>query len=208
LFNEYVEYSKNFDKRYCVDISQVALREAEKKIGRHGVYLKGSLLNVPLDDNFFDSAISVLAIFNIHKDEQEKAVRRMLQVTKPGAPAIIVYCNPETFPSRLARWLIERERNKRRRALAKARKPKKVREQGSLYYYRHPLNWWSRFNDVADVKILPWITLDPTVQKAIVPDNRFGSALLNMLFRLEDRYPHFFGRNATYSMIVLRKRTT
>jgi ubiquinone/menaquinone biosynthesis C-methylase UbiE len=206
LFKEYVEYSRNFDKRYCVDLSAIALREAQKKLGERGLYLQGSILDIPLQNDFFDSAISVLTIFNIHKDEQETAVRRMLQVTKPDAPVIIVYCSEETFPSWLAGWLTGRHRRLRRIAAKQATKPGKVKRERDLYYYRHPVSWWRRFEDVADVEILPWATLDPTVQKTFVPDNKLGSWMLDILFKLEDRFPHFLGRNSTYPMIILRKK--
>jgi ubiquinone/menaquinone biosynthesis C-methylase UbiE len=206
LFKEYVDYSRSFEKRYCVDLSAVALKEAEKKLGEQGVYLQGSVLDIPLQDDFFDSAISVIAIFNIHKDEQENAVRRMLRATKPGAPVIIVYCNEETFPSRLAGWLTGRQRRLRRRESRQATKPGKVKKERDLYYYRHPVSWWERFEDVADIQILPWATLDPAIQKTFIPDNKLGGMLLDVLFKLEDRYPSFLGRNATYSLIILRKR--
>ena len=45
-YKEYLEYSKNFEKRYCVDLSSKALDEARKKIGDHGVYLHGSFFDI------------------------------------------------------------------------------------------------------------------------------------------------------------------
>ena len=43
-YEDYLEYSKNFNKRYCVDLSSSALEDAKKKIGDHGVFLNGSFL--------------------------------------------------------------------------------------------------------------------------------------------------------------------
>ena len=39
---EYLEYSKNFNKRYCVDLSHEALEQAKRKIGEHGVFFNKS----------------------------------------------------------------------------------------------------------------------------------------------------------------------
>ena len=41
-YKEYLEYSRNFEKRYCVDLSKAALEQAREKIGDHGVFLHGS----------------------------------------------------------------------------------------------------------------------------------------------------------------------
>ena len=93
-FPEYVEYSKNFKKRYCVDLSTDALEMAKMKIGDHGEFLHGSFFDIPMEENFFDCSISLHTIYHIDKDRQEEAVRKLLYVTKPGKPIIIVYSNP------------------------------------------------------------------------------------------------------------------
>jgi len=52
-YKEYLEYSKNFRKRYCIDLSSTALEIARKKIGDHGVFLHSSFFDIPLEENFF-----------------------------------------------------------------------------------------------------------------------------------------------------------
>ena len=101
-YKEYLEYSKNFKKRYCVDLSLGALKKAKKKIGDHGVFLHGSFFNIPMEETFFDCAVSLHTIYHIDKDKQEEAVRKLIYVTKPGKPVIIVYSNPNTFVSFLS----------------------------------------------------------------------------------------------------------
>ena len=56
-YKEYLTYSKNYNKRYCVDLSKEALEYAEKKIGEHGVFLHGSFFDISLEENFFDCVI-------------------------------------------------------------------------------------------------------------------------------------------------------
>src|SRR5689334_23175198 len=56
-YDEYLEYSRNFSKRYCVDLSLQALEGAKRKIGDHGVFLHGSFFDLSLEDNFFDCSI-------------------------------------------------------------------------------------------------------------------------------------------------------
>jgi len=51
-YQEYLEYSKHFKKRYCVDLSESALKDAKNKIGDHGVFLRGSFFDIQLKENF------------------------------------------------------------------------------------------------------------------------------------------------------------
>ena len=47
-----------------------------------------------MDENYFDCSVSLHTIYHIDKDIQENAVRKLLYVTKPGQPVIIIYSNP------------------------------------------------------------------------------------------------------------------
>ena len=101
-YREYLEYSRNFKKRYCVDLSAEALKLAERRIGSQGTYLHGDFLEIDgLREDFFDCCISLHTIYHIHRDRQEAAVRKLLRVTKPGHPVIIVYRNPDAHIPRL-----------------------------------------------------------------------------------------------------------
>jgi ubiquinone/menaquinone biosynthesis C-methylase UbiE len=208
LFKEYVEYSRNFRKRYCIDLSSVALEEAKKKIGDHGVFLHGSLFDVPLEPDFFDCTLSILTIFNIHKDKQEDAVRKLIEVTKPGRPIIIVYRNPKSAAFSVRKGLRRRYRalgKTCKRFLKRREKPARGEEQ-SLYYDQHPIAWWDRFSDAADIQIMTWAYLSPYMQKALIPDNALGRKLLEMIFWAEERFPHRLGKRCAYPIIILTKK--
>jgi SAM-dependent methyltransferase len=196
-YKEYLEFSKNFQKRYCVDLSSGALEKAKNKIGDHGVFLHGSFFDIPIEKNFFDCAVSLHTIYHMDKDKQEEAVRKLLYVTKPGKPVIIVYSNPNTFVSSL------------RSALSILKNPeekKKEEEAASLYFHPHPIEWWNRFQDSGRVEIFPWRSFSVEVQKKLIPNNKIGKKLFDILFDLEDRFPDFFVKNFRYPMIVLTKR--
>jgi ubiquinone/menaquinone biosynthesis C-methylase UbiE len=202
-YREYLEYSRNFRKRYCVDLSSTALESAKNKIGDHGEFLHGSFFDIPLDENFFDCSISLHTIYHIDKDRQEEAVRKLIRVTKPGKPVIIVYSNPNSIISSLASLF--RVPGGVKRFLKKRVKTTKKEESSGLYFHAHPLEWWDRFNDMAGVKILPWRSFGSDVQKKLIPDNRIGEIIFQVLFDLEERYPNFFARHFQYPMIVLTK---
>ncbi len=200
-FPEYLAYSANFKKRYCVDLSTRALDDAKAKIGDHGVFLPGSIIDMPLEDNFFDCTISLKALFNIDKDRQEEVVRKLIRVTKPGKPIIISYANPRPiYPHRLFR-----RKSKLRSA---AKDPTGIRPGAPLgsHYRVFPTDWWGRFNDVATVNILPWHSFPAEVQKILIPNNKLGGKLFDLLFYLEDRFPEFFVKCFHGLLVVLIKR--
>ena len=193
-YPEYLDYSKGFKKRYCVDLSSKALEGAQQRIGEHGVFLHGSFLEIDLEENFSDCAVSLHTIYHMDKDCQEDAVRRLLFVTKPNKPVIIVYSNPDNIISRLLFFL--------RKMVGK----RETSEDKDLYFHQHSNHWWSRFEDEAQVKILPWRSLSTRVQKKLIPNNIIGRGILSILFFFEDRFPNFFVKHFSYSMIIMIKR--
>jgi SAM-dependent methyltransferase len=200
-YKEYFEYSKNFKKRYCVDLSSAALEMAKRKLGDHGVFLHGSFFNIPLEENFFDCSVSLHTIYHIDKDKQEEAVRKLLYVIKPEKPVIIVYNNPnalKSLPFRALRRVIN--------ILKKPGKKRKQEEDLSLYFHAHPIEWWNRFSDIASVKVLLWRSFDSDDQKRFIPNNIIGRKMFDVLFKLEERFPDFFVKHFQYPMIILTKR--
>jgi len=206
-YKEYLEYSKNFKKRYCVDLSLSALEKAKKKIGDHGVYLHGSFFDIPLEEDFFDCAVSLHTIYHIDKDKQEEAVRKLVKVTKQGMPVIIVYINPNSLISSLSSSLPFRVLNRARNLLKKTEKATEDETEVSLYFHPHPIEWWNRFSDVAQVQVLPWRSFSSNIQKILIPNNKLGGILFNLLFNLEERFPDFFVKRFQYPMIILTKRS-
>ena len=199
-YKEYLEYSKNYKNRYCVDLSSAALDSAEDKIGDHGVFLKGSFFDSPFEDNFFDCSISLHTIYHIHMSRQEEAVRKLLKVTKPGKPVIIVYSNPDTI-TRLPSLLV----NKIRSISQKNASSPSREEKTEIYFHSFALPWWDRFSDIATIKVEPWRSFTAATQKTLFPDNKLGSKHFDLLYCLEERFPQFFSKHFTYPMIILTK---
>lgn len=203
-YKEYLEYSRNYKKRYCVDLSSKALDDAKKKIGDRGVFLCGSFFDIALEEDFFDCTISLHTIYHIDKDKQEEVVRKLLAVTKPGKPIIIVYNNPHT----LARYFKLPFHFLRRIGKALMKTKKDNEKEAGLYFFAHPIRWWDRFRDVADIQIMPWRSFSSSHQKALIPNSRFGKKIFDILFNIEEQFPIFFVKHFEYPMIILKKRLT
>jgi ubiquinone/menaquinone biosynthesis C-methylase UbiE len=198
-YPEYLEFSKSFRKRYCVDLSEKALNGAREKIGTHGEYFHGNFLDMDFENNFFDCAISLHTIYHIDKDLQETAVRKLLAVTRVGAPVIIVYSNPDTLIKRLG-W----PKRGLKRIFGSNRKSADSSDQ-ELYFFTHPLSWWDRFDQVAEKQFFPWRSLASHHQKKLIPNNRLGRKVLVFLYYLENLFPKFFVKHFQYPMIILKK---
>jgi ubiquinone/menaquinone biosynthesis C-methylase UbiE len=200
-YPEYLSYSKNFEKRYCVDLSKDALSLAEKKIGDHGIYLNGSFFDIPLSDNYFDCSISLHTIYHMDKDKQSTAVNKLLDVTKPGKPVIIVYSNPNTLLGKLSKY-----RNRMKNISNSDESFYSVTQEQEIYFYLHNLEWWNQFRNRSSVKIYPWRSFLTETQNKYFPDNSLGKILFKVLYRLEDFFPNFFARNFQYIIVVLTKK--
>lgn len=210
-YPEYLKYSEGYRKRYCVDLSAAALAKAKERIGDHGEFLCGSILDLPIEEASFDCVISLHTIYHIDKELQEEVVRKLIRSVKPGHPVIVVYSNPDAFLVKAHEWWRgRRSRRARAGAIPDSRDGAAVvgegREEPVIYFFSHPLSWWNRFSDACEIKVLPWRSFAATAQKALIPDNALGKALFGILFRLEDRFPGVFARNFQYPLIVLTRR--
>lgn len=201
-YKEYLEYSKNYQKRYCVDLSSKALADAKRKIGDHGEFLCGSFFDLNLEDNFFDCAISLHTIYHMDGNKQEEAVRKLITVTKPGKPIIIVYRNPNT----LIDYFVSPLRTLKKTWTILKNKLTNRKNEVEIYAFAHPLIWWDRFSNLADIEILPWRSFFSPHQKILIPNNKFGKKILDILFKMEEKFPNFFVKHFQYPMIILKKK--
>ena len=200
-YSDYLLYSRGFRRRICIDLSFNALKAARMKIGNHGIYINANFLDIPLKKNYFDCAISLHALYHFPKDRQEEAVRKLIYVTKPCMPIIIVYSNPNTILSNIKPYIYNEKFIKMNNII-------QTRQRNSLseiYFYRFPVEWWKRFNSYADVKIYPWRSFKSVDQKILIPDNRLGKLMLSSLFVLEELFPSSFVKHFQYPLIVLTK---
>ena len=199
-YEEYLAYSDNFQTRICVDLSKRALVEAERKLGSRGVYLQGDYLQMTeLHAKPLDGATLINVLYHVEKDLQEVMVNTILGSLNRGARLVIVYSNPWSFSSIMTRSALLVKRN-----FAKYFSKSSQVSKNPIYFYRHNLSFWNRFNNVANVQLKAWRSFDPSIEKFIFREKLFGKYFLEILFRLE-RYK-LWARIAEYQLIVLEKK--
>ena len=202
-YPEYLNYSANFKKRYCVDLSKKALEIAKKKIGDHGEYYHGNFLNMEFPNNFFDCVISLHTIYHIDQKQQAEAVNKMINIVKPNRPIIIVYSNPYSLeniifnPIKYFLKLITYFKN----ILLK-----KKSNKNKFYFKPFNLLWWLRFKKKGKISFKTWRSFSARTQKIFFPNNILGKFLFEFLYFLEERFPSLSVLLATYPMIIIEKQ--
>jgi len=206
-YPEYIEYSRTFGQRYCVDFSAQALSEARENLTNAGqsncVFLCEDLLRVDFEEGYFDAAISLHTLYHVHVTEQEEFVERLIKSVREGGKIILVYSNPLSlraclaFPmylwhsfKQLAKWLL-------------ARLSLYGDTKETLYFRRKNVWWWRRFQRFGDVNIRAYRFLTPSTERRIIPDNSLGRRIYSWLYSLESAtLAAYF---SDYYMVVIKK---
>ncbi len=189
-YKEYLQYSKNFKVRHCVDFSKDAIKIAKKRIGSKGKFYCDDFLKIKFKENFFDTIISLHTIYHIHKNDQSRVIKKLISISKKGSPIIIVYSNPDTIFSFLKKKIFF---------------IKKKNLNKELYFYCHKLKWWKQFSKIAKVEFYPWRPFSSQHQEKLFPNNFVGKILFKILILLEKKFPKIFVKYFQYPIIVLKK---
>lgn len=192
-YPEYLDYSKNYHERHCIDLSEGALTIAQCRADNIKV-IHGSFLSLEIPHDAYDCCIAQHLLYHIDKSEQEIVVRKLLRVTKPGGTIAIVYGNPNSpleLPYKLYRIF---------------KRLFRVRTNHDLYHFAFPLKWWRQFEDAADVEIHLWRTFNAFYLRKLIPNNRIGIYILKMLFKIENTLPSKISiLLGQYPVIILKK---
>jgi ubiquinone/menaquinone biosynthesis C-methylase UbiE len=209
-FPEYRSYSEAFDFRICVDLSVVALAAARDNLASHGLYVLGDITNLPLKDNAVDGAVSLHTVYHVPQDEQVTAFGEIYRVLKPGSTGVIVYYwqtipwRDHSVPVRLLVLPLRIVHRAARLLSRKSGRPSTDLAETGLYFHAHDYVWFARQNWPFDVDVLVWSAVTNRFLARYVR-GPVGRPLLNVIFWLEERFPHIAGRVGKYPMLVIRK---
>ena len=149
---EYLAYSWPYKHRVCVDLSLVALREAEAKLQGKGFCCMADISRLPFQDGVFDGIISGYTIQHIGEAQQSVAVAELYRVLKPGSHlCIITDTGLQPSGTHRALMLVLRIIRKVRHLLSigRSRGNREQNEQRPiikpphpLYFHARNLAWW------------------------------------------------------------------
>jgi SAM-dependent methyltransferase len=221
-YPEYESYSRGFEYRVCLDISSLALKEARKRIGAHGLFVVGDLANLPFKDDAFSAAVSMHVIYHLPMEDQESAFREFFRILMASGRAVVIYSWGEhsilmrlvSVPVQLAGAIV---RLYSRVRFGKDR-PMKVKEREidketvalltkpGLYSFKHNFQWLrSSVGDLPGFEVRVWRTVSSAFLRALVHRQFFGRYWLRLLYRLEENFPHLLGRIGQYPMVLFQK---
>ena len=95
---EYIEYSRAFQQRHCVDFSSNALDQAKINLtssGQNESFLYNlDFLESSFESNYFDAAISLHTLYHVDIVKQHDFVEKLIKYVRSDGVVIIVYSNP------------------------------------------------------------------------------------------------------------------
>jgi SAM-dependent methyltransferase len=220
-YPEYLEYSRGYRHRVCADISIVALQEARQRIGEHGLYVVADVANLPFKEGVFDGVVSLHTIHHLPESEHLGAYREIYRLMSAGGRAVVVNGWPYSRLMKLAQPLMRLSnrlrgvvRRLRDLATGKERAPqaarkagrKKGKKQKGTFTSRHGVSWIkSVVGSQMPVEILVWRSVSVRFLRTLIHTWNGGRYWLRLLYWLEERWPHYFGEQGQYPLILIRK---
>ena len=106
-YAEYLTYSEGYQRRVCVDISIVALQEARRRIGEHGLFVVADVANLPFTAEPFDGVVSLHTLHHLPLEEQAQSVRGAVpRARSRAATAVVVNGWTDSPLMRRMSWLV------------------------------------------------------------------------------------------------------
>jgi ubiquinone/menaquinone biosynthesis C-methylase UbiE len=217
-YPEYLTYSEGYAYRVCADISHVALQEARKRIGDHGLFVVADVAKMPFRADVFDGVVSLHTIHHLPQDEHVQAYADIFRVLMPGSTAVVVngWHDPPlgVVLDKLRRWML-RWRGRIRRLLRRPSVGEKTKlgqvgqkpgDPKSTFVDKSTPTWLKReVGAQMPIKIWVWRSVSVKVLRAFIHEGWGGRGILRFLYWLEERFPRFFGENGQYPLIVINK---
>ena len=217
-YAEYLTYSQGYRYRVCADLSITALKEAREKIGDHGLFVVADIANLPFKKEAFDGVVTLHTIHHLPADEHLHAYRGLRRVLAPGRTAVVVngwstspLMDPFRAFSRFRKrlWLLLRRSAGKQSPVSNEPANQETSEpanQKNTFVEKHDARWFKRtVAKEMSAEIYVWRSASVHFLKSYIFENRGGRRILEWLYRLEERFPRFFGEKGTYPLIVIRK---
>jgi len=195
LPQSHLDLASHFNAVTCIDISRVALDITQHKLPSAERVL-GSICDAPLPTSTFDAVFAAHIVYHIDAKDQERAVRELIRVTKPGGRIVIIYYNPRS-PIRFAARIVHRLH--KRFAPEQALKTARV----GPYFSPYPLNWWSRFKNACSMGMLPWDVIGSYEERTLIPSDGLARAFYRAAAWFERQLPSPAVHLWQYPIIIL-----
>jgi len=207
-YPEYLEYSRGYRYRVCADISSVALQEARKRIGAHGLFVVADVANLPFKPGCFGGVVSLHTIHHLPESEHLQAYQELYRVLAPGADGVVVNGWKVSPLMRLIDPVVRRLKKSASAASAQpaANLTAESRPAQGTFVSKNNVAWLKQqVGGVIPLRIYCWRSVSVGFMRALIHPRLAGRVWLRLLFWLEDLFPGFFGEKGQYPMVVIRR---
>jgi SAM-dependent methyltransferase len=214
-YPEYLEYSKGYQFRVCADISFVALWEARKRIGNHGLYVICDVAYLPFRSNSFGGEVSLHTLHHLPHDEHLRAYQELYRTLATAGKAVIVngWDNPP-LSILLNFWIALYERlyalfhpQSKPTVLgnSSASPTGQFNARGTFVHKQNAAWLQKEVGRTAPLKIWCWRSVSVRFLRTFIHERFAGRFLLRLIYGLEECFPHFLGKYGQYPLIELVK---
>jgi len=216
-YPEYLTYSETYQKRVCLDISIVALQEARKRIGDHGLFVVADVANLPFKSGVFDGIVSLHTLHHLPLEDQSRAYDDLYRVLAPGSSMVLVSGWTDSPLMRRTAGLVNLAERVKGRLLRRPQRPspeimlekkveKKPVESTGTFIQKQNAAWLrSQLDGKMKYEIRVWRSVNMRFLRALIHTRLAGRVWLRLLFWLEERYPNYFGEKGQYPLIIVYK---
>lgn len=214
-YPEYLTYSEGYSYRVCLDLSHVALVDARKRIGDHGLFVVADVANLPFCEEVFDGIVSLHTFHHLPKQGRINAYKEAFRVLKNGASAVIVngwnYSPLMTRASgmiRLGERLFQREIELNSTTPDKlVGKPQiKAKPAGTFVEKFDAITFKKEILPQYNARIYVWRSVSVRFLRAVIHKGWGGKVKLSILYFFEELFPQRFGEKGQYPLIVIKKK--
>lgn len=228
-YAEYLTYSAGYRRRVCVDISIVALQEARRRIGDHGLFVVADVANLPFRSEPFEGVVSLHTLHHLPLEDQARAYTELHRVLSPGSTAVVVNGWTDSPLMRRMGWLVRgmerlgalagRLRGGRAAKNGAEKEPAQGQKGDSMqtgdtkdkaptgtFIHKLDAAWLEQnIGGKMHYELYPWRSVSVRFLRAVIHEITAGRLWLRLLFWLEERFPRFFAEKGQYPMVILRK---
>jgi ubiquinone/menaquinone biosynthesis C-methylase UbiE len=226
-YPEYLSYSQGYQYRVCADISITALREARKRISKHGLFVVADIANLPFKPGVFTGIVSLHTIHHLPENEHLQAYKELYRVLAQDCFAVVVNSWPSSSLMVLFNPLIRlsnRIRGRIKRLFGRAPLSTDIKSPSSsvaakesaskqssapkgTFTSRHDVSWMK--NEVGSqmpLQIWVWRSVSVRFMRALIHPIFCGRAWLRLLYWLEGKFPYFLGTRGQYPLVIIQKQ--
>lgn len=224
-YPEYATYSEGYQARVCMDISIVALREARKRLGDHGLYVVSDVAKLPFKSGVFDGIVSLHTIHHVPTEDKIPAYEGLYRTLAPGKKMVVVNgWTRAPLMLRLARfmglmkrfheWWVRKIKHQEPevRLETETRSPKTraaekdTSAQSGTYVQKHDAAWLKNaLKGRMPYEIFVWRSVSVAFLRSVIYPEWGGRFWLKVIYWFEERFPRYLGRVGQYPLLVVSK---